>query len=55
MINFFFKKNLVGEKSRYWMTSNKNIVLFTYDLKHLFRHSYVARYKIYNMIYNVYE
>lgn len=40
-----------GEKPA-WTTNNKKILLFSYDVKHLFRHSYLARYKLYNLELN---
>ena len=49
--NFYFKKHFGGEKP-VWKTNNKKIILFQYDVKHIFRHSYLARYKLYNLELN---
>ena len=54
IIIFFFaiKKQLVGDKFKYTMTSDPSVFLFSYDIKPIYRHSSLSRYKIFNTISN---
>lgn len=46
-------KQLVGEKFKYSASGDINVLLFAYDMKQVFRHSIVSRYKLFNILSNM--
>ena len=48
-----FQKQLVGDKFKFYMTGDPNVILLAYDMKQLYRHSVIARYKLFNTISNL--
>lgn len=39
---------LIGSNFKFFMGSDPNVILFSYDIKNVYRHSNTARYKLYN-------
>ncbi len=48
-----FKEPLVGNHFKFTMTSDPNVILIAYDHININRHSFTARYKLYNTISNM--
>ncbi|CAF0793607.1 unnamed protein product [Brachionus calyciflorus] len=46
-------KQLVGDKFKFSVSNDPTFILIGYDMKNLYRHSIIARYKLFNTISNV--
>lgn len=52
MANYSIKQ-LVGDKFRFFINTDPTVILFSYDMKNLYRHSVISRYKLFNTISNL--